>query len=113
MYIYINVVSPQQYINVLQILYSKGDFEAVSRIIYDCLKTNQKEIAYTLALEVSEMHGFNKKVLASIPIEAEMENERKVLETILEGKLLDDVNGIVLKKLAKTDPHYQGILKKI
>ena len=42
-----------------------------------------------------------------------MEEERKVLETILEGKLLDDVNGIVLKKLAKTDPHYQSILKKI
>ena len=59
------------------------------------------------------MHGFNKKVLASIPTESEMEAERKVLETILEGKLLDDINNIVLKNLAKTDPYYQGILKKI
>jgi hypothetical protein len=38
--------------------------------VYDLLKNGQKEIAYTLALEVSEMNGFNKKVLAAIPIES-------------------------------------------
>ena len=64
-----NVVTPSQYINILQVLYAKGDYENASRLIYECLKNNRKEIAYTLALEVSEMHGFNKKVLSAIPIE--------------------------------------------
>ena len=72
--IFHNLVTPNQYINILQILYAKGDFENASRLIYECLKNNKKEIAYTLALEVSEMHGFNKKVLSAIPIENEMES---------------------------------------
>ena len=63
--------SPNQYLNLLQLLQIKGDYEIVSKIIYELVKKGEKEIAYTLALEVSEIHGFNKKVLASIPIEAE------------------------------------------
>jgi hypothetical protein len=35
------------------------------------VKRKQLEIAYTLALEVSEMHGFNLKVAKAIPIEVE------------------------------------------
>jgi hypothetical protein len=34
---------------VLQI---KGDYEIVSKIIYELVKRGEKEIAYTLALEV-------------------------------------------------------------
>ena len=60
-----------QYINLLTVLGVKGDYEAVSKIIYDCAKRGELAIAYTLALEVSEIHGFNKKVLSNIPIEAE------------------------------------------
>lgn len=62
--------SPAQYISVVHLLQVKGDYEAVSKIIYDCTKRGELEIAYTLALEISEIHGFNKKVLANIPIEA-------------------------------------------
>jgi hypothetical protein len=60
--------SPSQYLNLLQLLQIKGDYEIVSKIIYELVKKGEKEIAYTLALEVSEIHGFNKRVLASIPI---------------------------------------------
>lgn len=59
------------------------------------------------------MHGFNKRVLSAIPIENEMESERKVLEEIIDGKITDQINNTVLKHLAKTDPYYQTILKKI
>ena len=65
-----------------------------------------------MALEVSEMHAFNKKVLSAIPIENEMEADRKILEDILDGKITDQINNTVLKHLAKTDPYYQTILKK-
>lgn len=67
-------LTPSQYINILQVLQIKGDYEIVSRIIYELVKSGEKEVAYTLALEVSEIHGFNKKVLASIPIEPDFEN---------------------------------------
>lgn len=30
--------SPSQYINIVQLLQVKGDYEAVSKIIYDCTK---------------------------------------------------------------------------
>lgn len=69
MYLISNSVTANEYLNILQILYAKGDYESASRLIYECLKSNQKEIAYTLALEVSEWHGFNKKVLSAMPIE--------------------------------------------
>lgn len=59
------------------------------------------------------MHGFNKKVLSAIPIENGLEAERKVLEDIIDGKLTDQINKTVLHHLAKTDPHYQTILKKV
>lgn len=61
--------SPNQYINLVQVLQVKGDYEAVSKIIYDCTKRRELEVAFTLALEISEIHGFNKKVLANIPFE--------------------------------------------
>jgi hypothetical protein len=97
----------------LQVLGVKGDYEAVSKIIYDCVKRGELEIAYTLALEVSEMHGFNKKVLSNIPIEAEFEERRSTLANIIEGKFADEIHNRVLKSLAKTDPHYLAMMKKI
>lgn len=105
--------SASEYINILQILYAKGDYESASRLIYECLRSNQKEVAYTLAHEVSEWHGFNKKVLSAMPIENEMQEERKVIEGLIDGEITDQINNTVLKHLAKTDPHYQNILKKI
>lgn len=45
--------TPSQYISLLQMLYVKGDFEIVAKIIYDCVKRNEREISYTLALEVA------------------------------------------------------------
>ena len=33
--------SPSQYINLVQILQIKGDYEAVSKIIYDCTKRGE------------------------------------------------------------------------
>ena len=54
--------------NLLQVLQIKGDYENVARVIYELIKKGDKEIAYTLALEVSEINGFNKKVLDSIPV---------------------------------------------
>lgn len=105
--------TPTQYLNILQILQVKGDFERVAQIIYECVKREEREIAYTLALEVSEMHGFNKKVLASIPIENAYESERKILADIIEGNFADEIHNIFLKSYAKTDPHYLAVLKKI
>jgi len=42
-------------------------------------------------LEISEIHGFNKKVLANIPIEAEFAAQREVLAQIIEGKFADEL----------------------
>jgi hypothetical protein len=75
--------SPAQYISLIQLLQVKGDYEAVSKIIYDCTKRGEFEIAYTLALEISEIHGFNKKVLANIPIESEFSIQRDILAQII------------------------------
>ena len=33
--------SPTQYINLIQVLQVKGDYEAVSKIIYDCTKRGE------------------------------------------------------------------------
>ena len=62
------VNQPAHYLNLLQVLQIKGDYENVARVIYELIKKGDKEIAYTLALEVSEINGFNKKVLDSIPV---------------------------------------------
>lgn len=59
------------------------------------------------------MHGFNRKVLANIPIEQEFAKEREVLAFIIEGKFTDEIQNKVLKSQAKTDPHYLSLLKKI
>jgi hypothetical protein len=40
----------------------------VARIIYELVKKGDLEVAYTLALEVSEINGFNKRVLDAIPV---------------------------------------------
>lgn len=61
-----------------------------------------------MALEVSEWHGFNKKVLSAMPIESGFEEERKTIESIIDGHISDRINSTVLKLLAKTDPHYQS-----
>ena len=66
-----------------------------------------------LALEVSEMHGFSRRVLEGIPIEEGFENDRKILSDIIEGEFTCRINSLVLQKQARTDPHYQGMLKKI
>jgi hypothetical protein len=42
--------SPNQYLNLFQLLQIKGDYEIVSKIIYELVKRGEKEIAYTLAL---------------------------------------------------------------
>jgi 26S proteasome regulatory subunit N2 len=108
-----NGLSPAQYMNLLQVLQVKGDYETVSQLIYELVKKGEKEVAYTLALEVSEIHGFNKRVLASIPIEAEYEAERKILADIIEGDFASNINNQVLKLHSRTDPHYLNSLKKI
>lgn len=64
----------------------KGDYENAAKVIYELIKRGEKEVAYTLALEVSEIHGFNKKVLDSIPVEPGFENDRKTLSTIISGE---------------------------
>lgn len=79
------VSEPSQYLNLLQILQVKGDYENVARIIYELIKKDEKEIAFTLALEISEIHGFNKKVLDAIPVEPEFEAQRKVLSEVISG----------------------------
>lgn len=43
-------LSPSQYLNLLQVLQIKGDYETVSQIIYELVKKGEKEVAYTLAL---------------------------------------------------------------
>lgn len=53
------------------------------------------------------------KVLSTMPIETEMEEERKVIEGLINGEIADQIVNNVLKHLAKTDPYYQGVLKKI
>lgn len=59
------------------------------------------------------MHGFNSKVLASIPIESEHVAERAILTSIIDGSFADEIHNVVLKSHAKTDPHYLAMLKKI
>ena len=66
-----------------------------------------------LALEVSEMHGFSRRVLEGIPIEVEWESDRKILSDIIEGEFTCKINSLVLQKQARTDPHYLAMLKKI
>jgi hypothetical protein len=36
-----NFSSPTQYINLIHVLQVKGDYEAVSKIIYDCTKRGE------------------------------------------------------------------------
>lgn len=36
-----NFSSPSQYINLIQVLQVKGDYEAVSKIIYDCTRRGE------------------------------------------------------------------------
>jgi len=67
------VAEPTQYMNLLQLLQIKGDYENIAKAIYELIKRGEREIAYTLALEVSEINGFNKKVLDAIPVEPELE----------------------------------------
>jgi hypothetical protein len=42
-----------------------------------------------------------------------MQEERKIIEGLMDGQVTDQINNTVVKHLAKTDPHYQAILKKI
>ena len=102
-----------QYLSMLQLLQVKGDNEAVSKLIYDLVKGGERETAFMLALEVSEMHGFSRRVLEGIPIEEGWEEERRMLGEIIEGEFTCRINSLVLQKQARTDPHYLAMLKKI
>lgn len=42
-----------------------------------------------------------------------MHEERKIIEGLIDGEITDQINNTVLKHLAKTDTHYQNLLKKI
>ena len=42
-----------------------------------------------------------------------MQEQRKIIEGLIDGEITDQINNTVLKHLAKTDPHYQTTLKKI
>jgi len=44
------VDEPSQYLNLIQLLNFKGDYENVARIIYELVRKGDLEIAYTLAL---------------------------------------------------------------
>jgi hypothetical protein len=44
------VEEPNQYLNLIQILQIKGDYENAAKLIYELIKKGEKEIAYTLAL---------------------------------------------------------------
>ena len=79
------VAEPTQYMNLLQLLQIKGDYENIAKAIYELIKRGEREIAYTLALEVSEINGFNKKVLDAIPVEPKLEVQRKALADIIRG----------------------------
>lgn len=105
--------TPMQYINLVIMFKYNDDFATVSSIIYELIKRKELEIAYTLALEVSEMHGFNAKVAEAIPIEVGFEKERRDLIFILDGRFKEDLHRAYLKNYAKTDPHYQNALKAI
>jgi hypothetical protein len=59
------------------------------------------------------MHGLNHKVTQAIPIEVGHNKERENLVYILHGKFKEEVHRTFLKTFAKTDPHYQGVLKGI
>ena len=51
MYLYhYPVPEPAQYLNLLQLLQLKDDYENVARIIYELVKRDQREIGFTLAL---------------------------------------------------------------
>lgn len=82
----VEATTPMQYINMMILFKCNDDYETVSRLIYECIKKKELEIAYTLALEVGEMQGFNHKVVASLPIEVGFEKERSNLKFILEGE---------------------------
>lgn len=62
---------------------------------------------------MSEINGFNKKVLDAIPVEPDFEKERKVLSNIISGEFASEINNLVLRLHGRTDPHYLGNLKKI
>jgi len=79
------VAEPTQYMNLLQLLQIKGDYENIAKAIYELIKRGEREIAYTLALEVSEINGFNKKVLDAIPVGPKLEVQRKALADIISG----------------------------
>lgn len=102
-----------QYINLVIMFKYNNDYETVSGIIYELVKRKEVEIAFTLALEVSEMHGFNLKVANAIPVEVEFEKERRDLIYILDGRFKEVIHKEYLKAFAKTDPHYQNALKAI
>lgn len=91
----------------------RGDYENVARIIYELVGRGETEVAYTLALEVSQINGFNKKVLEAIPVQPDWETQRKVLADIISGEFASRINNQVLKAQARTDPYYLAALKKI
>ena len=58
--------TPQQLVNVFIFEKHVDDHEHVGKLITHTLANSQKELAYTIALEVSEINGFSNLVLESI-----------------------------------------------
>lgn len=58
--------TPQQLINVLVFEKHVDNHQAVGKLITHALHHKQREVAYTIALETSEITGFSQLVLESI-----------------------------------------------
>lgn len=83
-------------------------------MIIHILQSKQREVAYTLALEISEIYGFSQLVLESIAEDLEkLPEEKPKITKILTGQLRDEINQLFLTTQARTDPHYQAQLKAI
>lgn len=106
--------TPQQLINVFIFEKHVDDHQHVGKLITHTLLNKQKEVAYTIALEVSEINGFTQLVLEAISDElSEFPEEKAKLTRILSGELRNELHRIFLTSEAKTDPHYQTQLKAI
>lgn len=43
-----------------------------------------------------------------MPIESGFEEERKTIESLIDGQISDRINSTVFEVIIKTDPHYQS-----
>lgn len=79
-------------INVLIFEKHVDNHEAVGKLITYALQNKQREVAYTVALETSEITGFSQLVLDSISEELnQFEGEKQKLTRILNGELRSEL----------------------